>query len=225
MSDSFLSIYIFLLPVVGYVWFRRKNSVERHIERLSGIELTYSSSLAGAVFFVVSFVILQVFNWATLYYGNDKLLQLRGELLQLCPHRGVIYFSFASILAFLISRVRFKNKNESVYLGGSKLGEIWYGLSEKKASIVIFLKNQKSYIGILRQAEVNERVPFNERVVSISVARSGFRKEDGTIDWNTDYNSPIIHHFNMSEIVNFSEYAPKATFEVKKTSKSKPKQR
>jgi hypothetical protein len=221
MGESFLSIYIFLLPVVGFVWFHRKHAVERHIERLSGIELTYSSSLTGGIFFLVSFVIVRAVNWTTVYYGNEKFLRLRSNMLGLCPHRGVIYFSFALLLAFLCSRIRFKNKNESVYLGGSKLGEIWYGLSEKKANIIIFLKNNKSYIGILRQVEVNERVPFSERVVSISVARSGFRIEDGTIAWNTDYNSPITQHFSMSEITNFSEYAPKATFTVKRQSKTK----
>ena len=83
----------------------------------------------------------------------------------------------------------------------------------ENSSILLTLKNGKAYIGILWKYPEDPTEKYELQTISIIPLKSGFRREDKTIDWNTYYphkdpKNEVVMLFPRSEIVNFAEFNP-----------------
>lgn len=204
---------VLLVPAIGYICIHKENSIKRKVKPISGLELTYYSAFRGSIFFLISFLICRVTSYI---FTEVKLIPpVDGVVNHILSgvEPSFIYFIPATILAALYSRF-FIEPDNGFWSGDSNAGRIWGELLINEKIVVLFLKNGKCYQGLLTEVEVSERIPIQERLVSLLVIISGTRTQKGTVDWNTKYNSPLKHHFIMSEIVNFAEYSPGATFKI-----------
>ncbi|MCB0367928.1 MAG: hypothetical protein KDD45_00455 [Bdellovibrionales bacterium] len=214
MSNA--AIFVLLLPAIGYICLHKQNKIKKKTKPISGLELTYHSAIYGTIWLAISYVIIQtiLFYWKIDF--SDKALPY---LFSGIPS-NLYYFLPAPMLSLLWAHF-FINPDNNEWHGDSNAGRIWGELLAKETIVVLFLKNGKCYQGLLTEVEVSERIPLEDRIVSVLVLFSGYRSPKGTVDWNTKYQSPLKHHFYMSEIVNFSEYAPGATFKIVNTKKTK----
>ncbi|MDE0518004.1 MAG: hypothetical protein OXH36_00390 [Bdellovibrionales bacterium] len=83
----------------------------------------------------------------------------------------------------------------------------------QKKSVLLTLKNEKAYIGILWKYPENPKSRYESQTISIIPLRSGYReKEKKRIEWTTDYPYKKTYFNNMevilprSEIITFSRF-------------------
>jgi hypothetical protein len=225
-TTSLATLLVLLLPAIGYVCVNKYNDIKkRKVKPVSGTELTYLSAFVGGAFLIVTF-----FLGRTVTYFFDIQPSTNGasyleHIIKDVDH-VLFYFVGAFFLSLLSSWIFIKPNEKDSWHGDSNAGRIWGELLAKEAVLLIHLQNGKCYQGSLWEVEVSERVPLNERIVTLYVILSGYRDNLGIVDWNTSYRQPLKHHFSMAEIINFSEYVPGATFKiVTKTSTNKKSSR
>ena len=211
---SAAALYVLLIPAIGYICLYKKNSLKIKTKPVSGLELTYHSAIYGAIFLVLSCCLVRTFSYFTNCSFSDQAKPFLPYLFNEIDSQ-IIYFIFAAILSWIYSLVGIKI-DKTIWHGDSNLGRIWGELLAKETIIVIFLKSGKCYQGQLIEVEVSERVALEERLLTLFVILSGFRDEKGVVEWNTSYQQPLRHHFTLSEIINFTEYASGATFKITK---------
>lgn len=219
---SFAALYVLLIPAIGYICVHKQNTLKRKAKPISGLELTYYSAFWGSIFLGVAFIIARTLTFAINANFSEPVNSFMIHLTR-DVDEVVFYILIAGAFSFLYSHF-FINPEEGVWHGDANTGRIWGELLAKESIIVIFLKNGKCYQGLLTEVEVSERVPLEERVVSLFVILSGIRNAKGIVDWNTSYKTPLRHYVFMSEVVNFTEYSSGATFKIgsKKTVSTVP---
>lgn len=201
---------IFLLAVSGYLLIDCENGKKRNFALAQGWELVYSALFRG--FFPLAFTVVI------------------GEILRkTLPLFILEYFSFLfkhhRILALMVLNIFFtflwvswkKNQDKKVpdaditeiNYRGTKLFDQWAELLNRPAQIS--LKNGKVYVGKLTKVELDEKVPFNERVVVLLMMFSGMRDPQGKVDLTTRYpDFPIHLTIFQGEVVSFTQFDPKA---------------
>lgn len=212
------ALFVLLIPAIGYICLHKQNKIKRKAKPISGLELTYHSAIYGTAFLAASYVLVRTYFFFWNVTLSENALPYLPYLISGVPAH-FFYFLPASALSFLYACL-FIHPDENSWHGDANAGRIWGELLAKETIVVLFLKNGKCYQGQLTEVEVSERVPMEDRLVSILVILSGYRDSKGIVDWNTSYQIPLRHHFYMSEIVNFSEYASGATFKIGSRKKS-----
>lgn len=245
-----IALYIFLLTGIGYFFIATKNRTRSKLKPISGVELTYSSAIFGCAFFVLGYLVNQLFDWkeileckhqwtpsiiidqckADFQYSNflfGFIVSCIFTALYLV-YKSTFVRNNARWLARklinwlvprrfwrrLLSFEFFRRNPEFVWEGDTDAGQIWGSLVSRQRIVILFLSNGKCYKGRLFEVEVSERVPTNERLITLIVFASGFRQDNGVVAWDIGYDQPLKHHFYMNEVVNFTENSPGATFRI-----------
>ena len=183
------------------------------IKPISGVELTYHSAFIGALFLIASFVIGKVITFTFDISPSANGYGFIGHLVQDLDLK-IFYFLGAFAMSFIVSRIFIHKPDKYTWYGDANSGEFWLEFIENKIVVILSLGNGKCYQGVLMDVDVSERVPLEEKLVSVYVLISGFRNPQGIVDWNTKYKMPLMHHFYMGQIVNFSEYKHGAGFKI-----------
>ena len=98
--------------------------------------------------------------------------------------------------------------------------------------IILTLKNEKAYIGVLWKYPENPRARHESQTISIIPIKSGYRDEKTKkVEWNINYPEykEVAHYLNMeviiprSEIITFGKFSPE-TFKFFKEQEQKSNQ-